>query len=43
MIVVAFATVILVGLYQWRRDLICCMLAHVLTDLIGFALARAQM
>lgn len=43
MIVVAFATVILVGLYQWRRDLACCMLAHVLTDLIGFALARAQM
>lgn len=43
MILVAFATVILVGLYQWRRDLACCMLAHVLTDLIGFALARAQM
>lgn len=43
MIVVAFATVILVGLYQWRRDLACCMVAHVLTDLIGFALARAQM
>lgn len=43
MIAVAFATVILVGLYQWRRDLVCCMLAHVLTDLIGFALARAQM
>lgn len=43
MIVVAFATVILVGLYQWRRDLACCMLAHVLTDLIGFVLARAQM
>jgi membrane protease YdiL (CAAX protease family) len=43
MIIVAFATVILVGLYQWRRDLACCMLAHALTDLIGFALARAQM
>lgn len=43
MIVVAFATVILVSLYQWRRDLACCMLAHVLTDLIGFAMARAQM
>ena len=43
MIVVAFATVILTGLYLWRRDLACCMLAHVLTDLIGFALASAQM
>ena len=43
MIVVAFGTVIMVGLYQWRRDLACCMLAHALTDLIGFALARAQM
>jgi membrane protease YdiL (CAAX protease family) len=43
MIIVAFATVILVGLYQWRRDLACCMLAHALADLIGFALARAQM
>ena len=43
MIIVAFATVILVGLYQWRRDLVCCMLAHALADLIGFALARAQM
>jgi membrane protease YdiL (CAAX protease family) len=43
MILIAFATVILVGLYQWRRDLACCMLAHALTDLIGFVLARAQM
>jgi membrane protease YdiL (CAAX protease family) len=43
MILVAFATVILTGLYLWRRDLLCCMLAHTLVDLIGFALARAQM
>jgi membrane protease YdiL (CAAX protease family) len=43
LILVAFATVILTGLYLWRRDLLCCMLAHMLADLIGFALARAQM
>lgn len=43
MIIVAFATVILTGLYMWRRDLLCCMFAHVLADLIGFTLARAQM
>lgn len=42
MILVAFATVILTGLYLWRRDLVCCMLAHAAADLIGFALARAQ-
>ena len=40
---VSFATVILTGLYLWRRDLICCMIAHTLTDLIGFTLARMQM
>lgn len=43
MILVAFGAVILTGLYLWRRDLACCMFAHALTDLIGFALARAQM
>jgi uncharacterized protein len=43
MILVAFATVILTSLYLWRRDLLCCMLAHAAADLIGFALARAQM
>jgi uncharacterized protein len=42
MIIVAFGTVIFVGLYLWRRDLPCVMLAHILVDLIGFALARAQ-
>ena len=43
LILVAFATVIFVGLYLWRRDLPCVILAHVLADLIGFVLARAQM
>ena len=43
MIIVAMGTVIFVGLYLWRRDLPCVMLAHILTDLIGFTLARAQM
>lgn len=43
LILVAFATVIFVGLYLWRRDLPCVILAHVLADLIGFLLARAQM
>lgn len=43
MVIVAFGTVIFVGLYVWRRDLPCVILAHILTDLIGFGLARAQM
>ena len=43
MIVVAFGTVIFVGLYLWRRDLPCLMIAHILADGIGFLLARAQM
>lgn len=43
LVLVGFATVILVGLYLWRRDLPCVMIAHVLADLIGFMLARAQM
>ena len=43
MILVAFGTVIFVGLYLWRRDLPCVILAHVSADLIGFALARAQL
>lgn len=41
LLVVAFGTVILTALYLWRRDLVACMIAHALTDLIGFALARA--
>ena len=41
LIVVAFGTFILTGLYLWRRDLMACMIAHALTDIIGFALARA--
>ena len=43
MIVVAFGTLIFVGLYLWKRDLPMVMIAHILADLIGFALARAQM
>lgn len=42
MMVVAFGMMIFVGLYLWRRDLPCVMLAHVLADLVGFTLARAQ-
>jgi uncharacterized protein len=42
LILVGFATLIFTSLYLWRRDLLCCMLAHALADLIGFALARAQ-
>lgn len=42
MIIVAFATVILTGLYMWRRDLWCCIFAHTAADLIGFTLARLQ-
>lgn len=43
MILVAFGTVIFEGLYLWRRDLPCVILAHVLADLAGFAPARAQL
>lgn len=43
LIVVGFGTLIFTALYLWRRDLLCCMIAHILADLIGFALARAQM
>lgn len=43
MIVVGFGTVIFVGLYLWKRDLPMVMVAHILADLIGFALARGQM
>ena len=42
MIVVAIGTIILVGLYLWRRDLLCCIIAHVATDLVGLGLARLQ-
>ena len=42
LIVVAFGTVIFTLFYLWRRDLICCMIAHILADLIGFTLARLQ-
>ena len=42
LIVVAFGAVLLTALYLWRRDLPACMIAHALTAIIGFALARAQ-
>lgn len=42
LIVVAFGTVVLTMLYMWRRDLVCCMIAHAATDMIGFTLARLQ-
>lgn len=40
LIVVFFGAVIMTGLYLWRRDLPCVMIAHFLTDFIGFMLAR---
>lgn len=43
LIVVTSGTIIMTALYVWRRDLICVMIAHAATDLIGFTLARAQM
>lgn len=43
LVIVSFGTIIMTGLYLWRRDLICVMIAHALADLIGFLLARAQM
>lgn len=42
LVVVAMGTIVLTGLYMWKRDLICCMIAHAATDLIGFTLARLQ-
>jgi membrane protease YdiL (CAAX protease family) len=42
LIVVAFGAAILTALYVWKRDLPACMIAHAVTDLIGFGLARAQ-
>jgi membrane protease YdiL (CAAX protease family) len=42
LIVVGFGAVILTLLYLFRRDLVSNMLAHFLTDFIGFMLARLQ-
>ena len=42
LIVVAFGTVIMTVLYLWRRDLGSNMIAHTLTDFVGFLLARLQ-
>lgn len=43
LIIVGLGTVFMTALYVWRRDLICVMIAHAATDLVGFMLARAQM
>lgn len=40
LIVVAFGGALLTGLYLWRQDLPCCMIAHAVTDMIGLGLAR---
>ncbi|MEG3122595.1 CPBP family intramembrane glutamic endopeptidase [Sphingomonas sp. GB1N7] len=42
LIVVAFGAAILTALYLYRRDLGSNMLAHFLTDFVGFMLARLQ-
>ena len=42
LIVVGFGTIVMTLLYMWRRDLLCCMIAHASIDLIGFTLARLQ-
>lgn len=41
-VVVMFSGVLLTALYLWKRNLPACMIAHGLTDLVGFALARAH-
>ena len=38
LIVAGFAALVLTALYLWRRDLPCNMLAHFLTDGVGFLL-----
>lgn len=42
LIVVTLGTIVMTLLYIWKRDLICCMVAHAAIDLIGFTLARVQ-
>jgi uncharacterized protein len=39
LIVAGFGGLVLTGLYLWRRDLVSNMVAHFLTDAIGFLLA----
>jgi membrane protease YdiL (CAAX protease family) len=41
-VVVAFGGTLLTILYLWKRDLAACMIAHALTDFVGFMLARLQ-
>jgi membrane protease YdiL (CAAX protease family) len=36
LLIAGFAGGILTGLYLWRRDLTCNMIAHLLTDAVGF-------
>jgi uncharacterized protein len=36
------SAVILTGLYLWRRDLVACMIAHALTDMLGLLLQSAH-
>jgi membrane protease YdiL (CAAX protease family) len=36
LMIAGFAGCLLTGLYLWRRDLACNMIAHLLTDGIGF-------
>lgn len=42
LIVATLGAIILTLLYLWKRDLVCCIIAHTATDLIGFTLARVQ-
>jgi membrane protease YdiL (CAAX protease family) len=39
LIVAGFGGIILTGLYLWRRDLSCNMIAHLLTDAVGILAA----
>jgi membrane protease YdiL (CAAX protease family) len=36
LLIAGFAGAILTGLYLWRRDLTCNMIAHLVTDAVGF-------
>lgn len=39
LVVVVYAGSVLTALYLWRRDLVACMIAHLLTDLTGVLLS----
>ena len=36
--IAVFGGIVLTGLYLWRRDLAANMIAHLLTDAVGFLL-----